>query len=71
MKSKSPTRTISGNQLPAEAYGKRTTGDFNLGRRRDASHNRLLNQPNSNYDLINKPPNGKLSAAPTPVNNKD
>jgi len=42
-----------------------------LARRRDASHNRLLNQ-NSNLDLNGNnqraPPYGKGRAAPTPVN---
>lgn len=54
LKSKSPTRynnnLSSANQLPAEAYGKKMGADFNLARRRDASHNRVLNQ-NSNLDL--------------------
>lgn len=72
LKSKSPTRynnnLSSANQLPVEAYGKRQGGvaDFNLARRRDASHNRLLNQ-NSNLEL-KVPVNGKVRAAPTPVN---
>jgi len=57
--------------LPAEAYGKRAGADFNLARRRDASHNRVLNQNsnNSNLDLNNNqraPPYGKGRAAPTP-----
>jgi len=74
LKSKSPTRynnnLSSANQLPAEAYGKRSGADFNLARRRDASHNRVLYQ-NSDLDLNvgsnqRAPPLGKGRAAPTP-----
>lgn len=72
LKSKSPTRynnnLSSANQLPAEAYGKKQGGDFNLARRRDASHNRLLNQ-NSNLDLNvgnqKALPNGKGRVGPS------